>query len=349
MSKYISNRIIPGESTLGLITLNRPQKLNALNYEMLKEITRLLIEWENDSSIDAVVINSSCERAFCAGGDIKSIYDNGIEKVVDSIEFFRTEYSLNELIFRYRKPYIALLNGISMGGGLGISLHGSYRIAKKNLRLAMPETKIGFYTDIGASNFLNKLPSPFDLHLALSGDEINSNTASFLGVIDCILDENDFDDAINILSSQTIETISDKEKIHNVFSRKNCSSEDEITFFDKEYLSALQQKSLHVIWKLALESDHKVLSSLSLRSPLSLAICLELLKRTKSLSFRESMQLDFNLTQSYIRDTEFYEGIKALLVEKRAPKWTYKISDITNDVLDSFFTGQGKEELIFHD
>ena len=132
--------------SLGVITLNRPQALNAINHVMVKAMAHHLKNWASAAHVKAVVIQSREGRAFCAGGDIRSTYEGCLKKDVSVIHFFKDEYQLNKLIFHYPKPYIALLNGITMGGGVGISIHGSHRVATENLLFAMPETGIGFFS-----------------------------------------------------------------------------------------------------------------------------------------------------------------------------------------------------------
>ena len=146
MTNFISLQTTHG---LGEIILNRPQAYNALNHEMILALHHTLTRWAHDSTIQAVLIYSSSEKAFCAGGDIKEIYNNGTR----ALPFFQDEYRLNYLIYRYPKPYIALVNGITMGGGMGISTHANHRVTQSNTIFAMPETQIGFFPDIGSSYF----------------------------------------------------------------------------------------------------------------------------------------------------------------------------------------------------
>ena len=165
---------------LGVITLNRPTALNALTKPMCTAINKQLCAWAVDSAIKAVVIRGMGERAFCAGGDVRAIYDNGIAKISDSQDFFDNEYRMNHSLFHFPKPYIALLHGIVMGGGLGVSVHGSHRVAAENVVMAMPETGIGFYPDIGGSYFLSRCPGKTGLYLGLTGARVTARDALFL-------------------------------------------------------------------------------------------------------------------------------------------------------------------------
>ena len=157
---------------IGLITLNRPRALNSLTLEMIKAIHRELLAWRKANHIKAVMINAVPGRAFCAGGDLRLTYERMQAKEAHIAHFFWDEYELNCCIFHYPKPYIALLDGITMGGGVGISIHGSHRVATDKLVFAMPETGIGFFPDVGASYFLPRLPHQFGFYLGLTGARI---------------------------------------------------------------------------------------------------------------------------------------------------------------------------------
>ena len=155
----------------GVITLNKPKTLNAVTYSMVKLLHAQLIEWEHDPSIMQVIIKAAPGRAFSAGGDIRDLYERGISGN-PHLQFFWDEYRLNAYIKSYPKPYIALIDGIVMGGGVGVSFHGSHRVAGDNISFAMPEVGIGFFPDVGGSYFLPRLPGETGLYLALTGNRI---------------------------------------------------------------------------------------------------------------------------------------------------------------------------------
>src|ERR1051325_1699465 len=155
----------------GLITLNRPKALNALTRDMCLRMKAQLENWAKDSSIKTVAIRGAGERAFCAGGDIRALYDSGKNNTSYALDFYRDEYRLNAAIKHFPKPYVALLHGIVMGGGVGVSVHGSHRVADETVVFAMPETGIGLFPDVGATYFLPRLPSGVGLWLALTGKQ----------------------------------------------------------------------------------------------------------------------------------------------------------------------------------
>jgi enoyl-CoA hydratase/carnithine racemase len=155
------------EGRLGVITLDRPKALNALTLEMIRALDPMLAQWAHDHAVQAVVIRGAGEKAFCAGGDVRAVYEAGRRGTdVLTYEFFFEEYRLNRRIHRFTKPYIALIDGIAMGGGLGLSVHGRYRVVTERATVAMPETAIGLFPDVGGSWFLDRAPAGQGRHLS---------------------------------------------------------------------------------------------------------------------------------------------------------------------------------------
>jgi len=192
----------------GVITLTRSQQLNALSHGMIKTIYQQLLAWQQDSKIKHIIIQGE-GRAFCAGGDIRHIHQLGPEGLADSSQFFADEYRLNYLIANYHKPYLALIDGLCFGGGIGISLHGSHRFASERAQFAMPETAIGFYPDIGGSYLLNRCPGELGTYLALSGNRFDAASAKALNLIDGCYNSTNHDEFLQALcnSEQLDETI----------------------------------------------------------------------------------------------------------------------------------------------
>ncbi len=192
MSDILFEELSGRDGNIGLITLNRQKALNALNHQMFLDLNAQLAEWETADHIKAVIIRAAEGRAFCAGGDIRYAFQKKLENDPTLPLFFRDEYQLNLRIFHYPKPYIALLDGITMGGGAGISLHGSHRIGTERLVFAMPETSIGFYPDVGASYFLSRLPYKVGFYLGLTSARITYNDCFWLGLINYFVPQDDF-------------------------------------------------------------------------------------------------------------------------------------------------------------
>ena len=208
MTKY-PDLLIEIQNGVGLITLNRPKALNALSFMMLKGIHETLIQWANHKDVRSVIIQGMGDRAFCAGGDVRSLYDAHLQGDHGFIQaLFREEYTLNYLIATYPKPYIALMDGITMGGGCGVSVHGSHRVVTEKTIMAMPETGIGYFPDVGASHFLSKCPGYIGLYLGLTGARLNAADILFASLADYFVPAA----AINavrdqIISGDPIETV----------------------------------------------------------------------------------------------------------------------------------------------
>src|SRR5690606_8949986 len=166
----------------GVITLNRPKALNALNSNMVALMHPQLVAWANDPAVELVIVKATGEKAFCAGGDIRQLHDWGKAGNPAMRRFYRDEYRLNAFIKRYPKPYVALVDGIAMGGGVGLSVHGSHRVAGERLMFAMPETGIGFFPDVGGTYFLPRLPGRLGTWLALSGARLGQADALWAGI-----------------------------------------------------------------------------------------------------------------------------------------------------------------------
>jgi len=167
---------------VGLITLNRPSALNALTRDMCLRMSEQLRQWARDEKISLVVVRGAGDRAFCAGGDIKALYESGKAGTRYVTDFYADEYRLNTLIKEYSKPYVALIDGITMGGGVGVSVHGSHRVAGDKTVFAMPETGIGLFPDVGGSYFLPRLPGALGMYLALTGARLKTADALYAGI-----------------------------------------------------------------------------------------------------------------------------------------------------------------------
>jgi len=185
---------------LGLLTLDRPKALNALTHGMISSLAAQLHAWAEDGAIKAVAIRGAGDRAFCAGGDIRAVQQAAIEGSDAGALLLRDEYRMNALIGDYPKPYIALIHGICMGGGAGVSVHGKYRLADASLDFAMPETAIGFIPDIGSSYFLSRMPDETGMYLGLTGERIGLGDALALGLMTHAVAKNDFEAVIESLA-----------------------------------------------------------------------------------------------------------------------------------------------------
>lgn len=281
-------------------------------------------QWESDPTIVAVLIQGEGDRAFCAGGDVRAIYETGREDLLESMHFFTEEYQLNRRIHHFPKPYVAFMHGICMGGGVGVSVNGSYRVAASDLRLAMPETKIGFYPDVGATFFLSHSPGELGTYMGLSGNEISAADALYAGLIDFIVDKNEFP-AISFALTQLKQwSHSDVQKTLEKFSIDHSPSflATKRSVIDECFSKDSIQKILDA---LAEHNDpwcREIKNNLLSRSPTSLKLTLEALRKAKNLSFNECMAMEYGMTEKMLGLPDFFEGVRAVIVDKdNNPRW----------------------------
>lgn len=314
------------ENHLGIVTLNRPQALNALSLEMIDALQEQLLTWENDAHIAAVLVQANGEKAFCAGGDVRWLYQAGLEKDPRQLQFFQREYQLNYHIHCFKKPYIVLLNGLTMGGGVGISLHGSHPIATEHFSFAMPETGIGFFPDIGASYLLTRCPGFIGSYLALTGSKLNAEAAYSCKLVKALLPFHH----LNAFVKELLHTDLSDQVHHRIDACvKKFSTSTLINPLHEQQKVIDSCFSLNTVEEIvaALEAHHdkwsqKTLEELKKKAPLSLKVTLAQMQKAKSLSLAECLELDLCLTKHFMKDADFYEGIRALLVDKdKNPRW----------------------------
>lgn len=336
--------LLERQGNKGVITLNRPKALNAINYDMAKELEAQLRIWDSDSQIKMVVIKSASEKAFCAGGDIKEIVKRGPE---EGKKFFRHEYTLNNLIGSLSVPYVALIDGIVMGGGCGISVNGYYRVVTEKALFAMPETAIGLFPDVGASNFLNRLPGSLGLYFGLTGQRLSGRDLFKAGI------------ATHFVPSAKIKTLEDEilrlEKpdllnIDRILSKHQQQWEDD---FRKEFslkpnigrINSIfgQAKSVEEVFN-GLEKDNsewarKHLELMHKMSPTSMKITFEQLNRGKKMTLTECLKMEYRIAFRILESKDFYEGVRATLIDKdNKPNWNpSKLEDVKDSDIQAYF------------
>lgn len=328
----------------GIITLNRGKALNAINYDMAKTMTNQLKIWDTDNDIKMVMIKSASEKAFCAGGDVKTISSGSVD---DGKKFFRQEYTLNNLVGSLSVPYVALIDGIVMGGGCGLSVNGNFRVATEKALFAMPETAIGLFPDVGASNFLNKLPGSLGLYFGLTGQRLSGRDLFKAGIATHFIPSDKIkpleDDIMRIEKPDLL-------KIDSVLTKHQQQWEDDYRkeFSLKPHIGRInscfgQAKNVEEIIK-GLERDNsdwarKHLEILARMSPTSLKLTFEQLKRGKSMTLPECLKMEFRMACRVLQNKEFYEGVRAVLVDKdNKPNWNpSKLEDVTEAQIAAFF------------
>ena len=340
------------KSGLGLITLNRPKALNALNYSMIKLLHQTLKAWAVDSEVFAVLVRGEGEKAFCAGGDIRSVYESITAGGEEHSHFFRDEYALNEYIYTYPKPYIALMNGYVMGGGMGISQGASFRVATERSKISMPEVAIGYFPDVGASHFLSKCPGSIGAYLALTGVTLDAEDALYANLIDWILPFDNIDSFI--------------EKLQNLQGNISASTQvidilQGLSARNAPNNSALAEKrqlidsifSLPRVEQVIAQLEHTATNGpawlaetaelMKKRSPIAMVGALETISRGKRLSISECFEMELALSYRWIEVGDFVEGIRALIIDKdKLPQWAYTLSELNEQKVHSLFPSLNK-------
>ena len=310
----------------GLITLNRPHALNAVSLAMVRELTRQLAEWETDPAVTRVIVASRDPRAFSAGGDVRALYDLGrAGRFDEALGYFREEYALNTRIKSYRKPYVALIDGIVMGGGVGISVHGSHRVAGDKFAFAMPEVGIGFFPDVGATWFLPRLPGRLGTYCALTGARLDGADAVVAGIATHRVPSARFPNLIESLCDadpveESLAACAQSPARGAAAARRNAITAlfeaDQV----EEILGALDAEGAMQGPNAAFAAETAAL--MRTKSPTSLKLALAQMRRGATLDFAECMRTEFRIVSRVVRGHDFYEGVRAVIIDKdQAPHW----------------------------
>jgi len=320
----------------GLVTLNRPDALNAVTHAMVRALAGQLAAWEADPAIARVVVTAAGGRAFSAGGDLRALYDLGQARRYDeALQYWRDEYRLNAQIKRYRKPYVAIVDGIMMGGGAGIAIHGSHRVAGDGFRFAMPEVGIGFFPDIGATWFLPRLSGEAGTYCALTGDRIDAADATALGVATHRVASSRLPDLLDALCGSVpvdalLAAFAEPAAPGPMQTRR--AAIDRLFGGDRveDILSALDTAATTA----GPDRDFARLAVATIRtkSPTSLKIALAQLRRGKTLDFEACLRTEFRIVSRVVTGHDFYEGIRAVIVDKdHRPRWRPPTLDAVSD------------------
>ena len=332
----------------GLVTLNRPKALNALSEGMVADLARALDGWAVDPAVTRVVVKGAGERAFCAGGDIRALYEAGKAGEVErSLAFWHDEYLLNIAIKRYPKPYVALIDGIVMGGGVGVSLHGSHRVAGNRYSFAMPEVGIGFFPDVGATYALPRLPGEAGMYLALTGARIGPDDATAIGLSTHRVASSDLAAVEErLVAGEPVDAVLDavarpvtdgpiaaeRALIDRTFS--GATVEDVLARLDREGEGG---------------SDFAAEAAKTIRSkaPSSVAIAFAQVRRGASLSFENAMATEYRIVSRIVRGHDFYEGVRATIIDKDGkPRWSpATLAELDPGFVEAHFAPLGAREL----
>lgn len=337
----------------GVITMNRPKVLNALNFNMIKLIYPQLKKWEADSDTDLVIIKALGGKAFCAGGDIRAVTEAG--KAGDPLaqDFFRAEYILNHAIGTFKKPYVALIDGITMGGGVGLSVHGSFRVATEKTLFAMPETGIGLFPDVGGGYFLPRLQGKLGLFLALTGFRLKGRDVHRAGIATHFVDSNKMseleEELVKCASAEDISKVLDLYQSQSVLGLdKPFVLEKHVTDINKLFSAHCVEAIMDNLRAEGSEFATKQTETLLRMSPTSLKMTFKQLQLGGALSLKDVLIMEYRLCQACMRGHDFYEGVRAVLVDKdQNPRWSpSSLDQVSDQDVDSCFSSMGPKDLV---
>ncbi|XP_058813534.1 3-hydroxyisobutyryl-CoA hydrolase, mitochondrial [Topomyia yanbarensis] len=323
-------------SDKGVITLNRQKALNAINLDMVRQIYAVMKQWQNTKSL--VIVKGAGEKSFCAGGDVRAIVENG--PVDSSRNFFREEYRLNELIGTYKPDYVAIIDGITMGGGVGLSVHGKYRVATERTMFAMPETAIGLFPDVGGGFFLPRLQGKLGLFLGLTGYRLKGKDVMKAGI------------ATHYVESKNLEALEkelvaarNSSDVSNILNKFNANDSSEFTLAKelKQIDECFDASTVEDIFA-NLEKDgsswaKSTLQTMAKMSPTSLKVTKKQLDLGVQCDLRSCLKMEFRMAVHSVIGSDFEEGVRAMLIDRdQNPKWNpAKLSEVTQSHVDRFF------------
>jgi enoyl-CoA hydratase len=359
-----SNEILLGRAGgVATITINRPQALNALTLANYRRIAPALKAWAEDPAVHAVLVRGAGGRAFCAGGDVRAVYEagRGIGGDPDlTAVFFAEEYRLIRNIHRFPKPYIALIDGITMGGGAGISVNGAYRLATPRTLLAMPETAIGLFPDVGATRFLNRCPGQIGRYLGLGGARLRAADARYCGLAtDCVAEER-ADDLVAALAETAWQTGGEFAQVRAVL-RQFAGDPGPAPLaalrpaIDRCFAGATVEAILAALAAEAAGGGAfagwaaQTRAGLLAKSPTSLKVTLRQLQIGRDYDLDQALILEYRLTQHMMAGHDFYEGVRAALIDKdQKPRWRpASLAKIDDAMVAAYFAPLDDRELDF--
>jgi enoyl-CoA hydratase len=342
--------IVEQRGRAGLITLNRPKALNALNLDMVRTIAAALDSFEKDETVARVVITGAGGRAFCAGGDIRLLYEQGKAGDHDAqLAFWREEYVLNRRIKRYPKPFIALIDGVVMGGGVGLSAHGSHVVVGDNYKFAMPEVGIGFFPDVGATYVLPRLRGQMGRYFALTGERADAGDAIAVGLAGFYVPSG----RLSALAA----ALEEDRPLGEILSPFKTSPPPSPLFDARETIAQCFANETLADTLAALDGAgaagspvaRAAQAAMRAKSPTSQAIALRQMQIGSALTFEEAMTTEFRIVSRICRGVDFYEGVRAVIVDKdNRPRWRPSVyAEVSSEAVNAYFAPLGAHDLLF--
>ena len=340
---------------IGRLLLNRPKALNAITQDMVLQVATALKDWAANPAVHAVLIEGAGEKAFCAGGDVVTVSKAGQAQSDIAKTFFQEEYRLNRAIELFEKPYIAFLDGIVMGGGVGLSVHGNHRIATERTLFAMPETGIGLFPDVGGSHFLSRCPGETGVYLGLTGARLKAADLLALGLVDAHMPSDARDAFVADLEALDWQSGEAHALVSEVTAKHVSNAGEALLSDDRAAIDALFAGNdlLAIYARLeAAGSDfaHQALKWLAGKSPTLLHVTLEQLRRGAVQDFDANMIMEYRMVRRALQpESDFHEGVRALLIDKdKSPKWhPDNVADVSAETVAEFFEPPPEGDLTF--
>ena len=327
---------------VGLVTLNRPAALNALTLGMVHAYARQLDDWERDATLGAIVLRGAGGRAFCAGGDVLAIYEAGRSGDRLTRDFFREEYTLNYRIGRLKIPHLALLDGVTMGGGVGLSVHGSHRVATERTLFAMPETGIGLFPDVGGGYFLPRLPGEIGMFLAMTGHRLRLADCVYARVATHAARSADCERIVDALAGA--DPGGGRAAVDRVLQRFAADPgkpplQEHRAAIDRCFAGDTVEAMLAALEREGTDWAGQQRAIMLAKSPTSMKIAARQLRRGARMGFAQELGMEYRISQGCMAGHDYFEGVRALLVDKdNKPRWRpATLAEVGEDILARHF------------
>lgn len=337
--------LIRTEGRAGHLTLNRPRALNALTHAVVRAVDEALTAWAADPAVETVVLTGAGERGLCAGGDIRQIHEDARTGAGASADFWRDEYRLNARIARYPKPYVAVMDGIVMGGGVGVSAHGSVRVVTERSRIAMPETGIGFVPDVGGTYLLGLAPGELGTHLALTGEPVGARDALLCGLADHFVPSADLPRLLADLATDPVRDV----LARYVTEAPPGTLAGHREWIDACYPAATVEEIVDRLQAHGSPAAKEAAETLLGKSPTALKVTLRALRGARGLGPLERvLEQEYRVSCAALGSADLVEGIRAQVIDKdRAPRWSpATLAEVTGADVDRYFLPLGARDLV---
>lgn len=348
MTPQDENILFERRGGIGIVTLNRPEKLNAMTLDMYRAIAPQLEAWRRDPAVQSVLLRGAGERGFCAGGDVRALYDSrnappGPDDYKTAL--FTEEYQFIRALHRFPKPIVALTHGITMGGGAGLSVNARYRVATENTDFSMPEVFIGSIPDVGATRFFNQCPGHIGRYLALTGTRIGAADALYCGLFTHFVTQDRFEELTEFLSGGDVEAA--------LARLATDPGEASLARLQPEIDHCFGQPSVEAIFAALRKSEtdwsRAALNAMEAASPMSLKIVFRQLQQGAGIELEQALVLEYRIIRHLLAGDDFYEGVRSVVIDKdRNPQWRFASLDhISETEVGRYFESIGAAELDF--